>query len=226
MVVLRGDLFLANPWTATNAVVEASAVGMQRSRSLPQRKDPLHQKQGASQQSDVDVGPVEAIEGAAESAPARDEDAGIGLAPGDAEVGVFLVVLQQHIEVRLMVLDQVGFKSQCLRFAIGHDEFDLANLSRHQADTRRQIMPTAEIAADPAAQRFRLADVEDPVLPVAHQVATRLRRNLLQPTLKHLRLYEQRRHGQGVRQRSLNRRSSIRCWPWSEPHRPLAIERF
>ena len=94
-----------------------------------------------------------------------------------------------------MVLDQVGLEGQGLRFTVGDDEFDLADLTRHQTDARRQVMPTAEIAAHPAAQGFGFADVEDPVLSIAHQIATGFRRNLLQPALEHLRLGQQRRHG-------------------------------
>ena len=92
------------------------------------------------------------------------KNARVGLTPGDAEVGIFLVVLQQHVEVGLMVLDQIGFQRQRLGFTVGDDELDLADLTGHQADPRREIVTTAEVAANPAAQSLGFADVEDAIL--------------------------------------------------------------
>ena len=201
MVRLGADLLLANAGAAADVVVEASAVAVEGLGPLAQRKHPLHQGQGAAQQAHIHIGPVEAIEGRTEAAAARDEDARIGLAPGDAEVGVFLVILQQHIEVGLMVLDQVGFQRQRLGFAVGHDELDLADLPHHQGDARAVgVAATAlEIAAHPVAQHLRLADVEDPVLAIPQQVAARFRRHLLEARLELRRLLDQAgRHGRGV----------------------------
>ena len=152
MIVLRADFFLADPRTASDAVVEAGAVGVHRPGSLPQREHPLHQEQGAAQQAHIDIGPVKAIQGAAEATATGDENPWVGLTPGDAEVGVFLVVLQQHVEVRLMVLDQVRLENEGLRLAVGDDELNLTDLACHQPDPWRQIVAAAEIAAYAAAQ--------------------------------------------------------------------------
>ena len=226
MVLLRTDLFLTHAGTASNAVVQAGAIRVHRSRSLAQGKHPLHQKQRATQQAYIDVRAVETIERTAETATPGDEDARIGLAPGDAQVGIFLVVLEQDIEMRLMVLDQVGFKGQGLRFAVGHDELDLAHLTGHQADAGGEVVPTAEVTADATAQAFGFADVEDAVLSIAHQIATWLSGDLLQSLLETVRLRQQRRRRSRGCQGSFSRRSSSRCWPGSAPHHRPPFERF
>ena len=213
MVILGADFFLTNARTTADAVVQTGAVRMERPRSLPQREDSLNQKQRAAQQAHVDIGTIKTIEGAAETAAAGDVDARVGLTPGDAEIGVFLVILQQHVEVRLMVLDQVGFKCEGFGLAVGDDEFDLTDLTCHQADARRQVLATAEVTAHPAAQCLGLADVKDAVLAVPHQIATGFGRNLLQPPLKPLRLSQQRRVQSGFPHGWISLRSSSRCWP-------------
>ena len=198
---------------------------MQRSRTLPQREHPLDQEQRPAQETHIDVGAVEAIQRAAETPSTGDEDAWVRLTPGDAEIGVFLVVLQQHIEVRLMVLDQVGFQCKGLGLAVGDDEFDLAHLTRHQTDARGQIVTTAEVTANPAAKSLGFADVEDSILSISHQVTTGFRRNFLQPSLQPFGLSEQRCSWSAL-QDSLSLRSSSPCWPWSENLRPPATGLF
>jgi hypothetical protein len=43
---------------------------------------------------------------------------------------------------------------------------------------------TLEVTAHATAQQLRFANIENPILPVAHQVTARLRRNLPQPRLE------------------------------------------
>ena len=193
MVSLGADLFLAHPRAAADVVVEASALPVERLGSLAQGEHPLHQGEGAAQQTHIHVGPVKAIQGRAKPPPPGDEDARVGLAPGDAEIGIFLVVFEQHIEVRLVLLDQVGFKRQRLGFTVGDDEFDLAHLAHHQGDARAVAMAatTLEITAHPIAQHLGLADVEDAIAGVAQQIAARLGGHLLEPDLEAFGLLQQ-----------------------------------
>ena len=226
MIVLGTDLLLTHPRATTDAVVQAGPVLMQRPRTLPQGEHPLDQKQGAPKQTHVNVRTVKAVQWAAETPATGDEDSGVSLTPGDAEVGIFLVVLQQHVEVRLMVLDQVGFQRKGLGLAVGDDEFDLAHLASHQPDARRQIVTTAEVTAHPAAQGLGFADVEDSVLSIAHQVTTGFGRNVLQPTLQPFGLSEQRCGRDRILQDPISLRSSSLCWPWSERLHPPGVGPF
>ena len=152
-------------------MVEAGAVRIERSGSLPQRKDALDQKQRAAQQAYIDIWPVKTVERTSETPPSGNKNAGVGLTPGNAQVGIFLVVLQQHVEVGLMVLDQIRLKNQGFRFTVSDDEFDLAHLTGHQANARRQVVTTAEITAHAAAQGLGFAHVKDAILTISHQVA-------------------------------------------------------
>ena len=110
LVIGRADFFLTHTGATTDVVVQAGAVFMQRLRPLAQRKHPFHHREGSPQQANVNIGAVKAIQRTAKTAPPGDENARVILTPGDAEVGIFLVILQQHIEMRLMVFDQVGFQ--------------------------------------------------------------------------------------------------------------------
>ena len=110
LVIGRADFFLTHTGATTDVVVQASAVFMQGLRALAQRKHPFHHREGSPQQANVNIRAVKAIQRTAKTAPPSDENARIILTPGDAEVGIFLVILQQHIEMRLMVFDQVGFQ--------------------------------------------------------------------------------------------------------------------
>ena len=88
--------------------------------------------------------------------------------------------------MRLVVLDQVRFQRQRFGFAVGDDELDLAHLPHHQGDARGVAMAAAalEVAAHAVAQHLGLADVEDAVLGVAHEVAAGLGRHLLEASLQ------------------------------------------
>ena len=172
-------------------MIQTGPIGVQGTRPLPQGKHPLDQEQGPPQQSHIHIRSVEPIQGTSEASTPRDEDPGVGLAPGDAEVRILLVVLEQHVEVRLMVLDQIRLKNQRFGFTVGDDEFDFTDLPRHQADPWRKVVTTSEITSDPAAQCLGLSDVEDPVLPIPHQIATGFGRDLLQPPFETVWLCQQ-----------------------------------
>ena len=56
-----------------------------------------------------------------------------------------------------------------------------------------------EVAAHPIAQYLGLADIENAIVTVAHQVATWLRGQVLEPLLQPLRLLEQRHTAEASR---------------------------
>ncbi len=82
------------------------------------------------------------------------------LADADFEVRKGLVVFEFLVEAGLHVLDQAGFKQQRVDLALGLDEIDRANFGDEvgRADILRG--GRVEIAADPAPQIDRLADVD------------------------------------------------------------------
>ena len=154
VVIIRGDFFLTYAWTTSDAVIQAGSVGMQRAGTLPQRKDPLHKEESSPEQSHIHVRAVKTIEGATEAAPTRNKNAWISFAPGDAEIGIFLVIFKQHIEVGLLVLDQIRLERECFGLAVGDDELNVTNLTHHQTDARAEVVSAAEIAAHTTAQAF------------------------------------------------------------------------
>ena len=172
LIVVAADLFLADPRATADVEVQAGAVAVERLGPLAQGEHPLNHGQGAAQLAHIHVGAVEAVVGFAETPLAGDENARVAFAPGDADIGIFFIVFQQHIEVGLVMLDQVGFQRQRLVFAVGHDEFQVADLAHHQADAGAMAGGIVEIAAHPLAQHLGLADVKNAVVAIAHQVAT------------------------------------------------------
>ena len=54
--------------------------------------------------------------------------------------------------MRLLVLDQIRLESESFGLTVGHDEFDVTDLTHHQADARAQVVSAAEIAAHATAQ--------------------------------------------------------------------------
>ena len=92
---------------------------------------------------------------------ARHIDSRKALGEGQLDVGVSLVVAQQDVEARLLLLDEVILERQRL-FVIGDDNvIDIDRLADERAGLR--VFPTAfvKIRRDPRAQVLGLADVND-----------------------------------------------------------------
>ena len=114
---------------------------------------------------------VGAVIGAAIFAQAAGyEDAGIALGQGQFYVGVSLIVAQQDVEARLLLLDEVIFEGQRF-FVIGDD--DVVNVYGF-ADQRAGfgVFPAAfvEVRRDARAQVLRLAHVDDFALGVLVEI--------------------------------------------------------
>ncbi len=83
------------------------------------------------------------------------------LGEGELHVGVSLVVTQQDVEARLLLLDEVVLQSQRL-FVIGdNDVIYVDRLADQRAGLR--VFPAAfvKVGRDARAQVLRLADVND-----------------------------------------------------------------
>ena len=101
--------------------------------------------------------------------------------------------------MRLLVLNQVRLESQGLGLAVGHDEFNLTDLTHHQPDSRAEVVSAAEIAAHATAQALGLPYIKKSVLTIPHQIAAGLRGDLLQALFQPIRLFDQGRHGSNPR---------------------------
>ena len=89
---------------------------------------------------------------------------------GQLDVRIRLVVAQQDVEARLVLLDQVVFERQRLFFVIDQDVVDIARLA-----DQRPVLTSASCrrrsSCGPAMpQDFGLADVDDPAVRVLVQI--------------------------------------------------------
>ena len=179
---------LTNTRAAANVVVQAGAISKQGLWPLPQGKQTLHQPQRFPQGPRIGVGAVVAIAGLAQLAFAGNEQPRIILRPSNAEIGIFLVILQQRVEVGLMLPNQVGLQGQGFRFRIGNDEFNLRHLPHHQLQARTvQLLPDRlvgltlkrpEVRANPRSEAFGLAYIKDAIAIILHEINPRLPRQL------------------------------------------------
>ena len=85
------------------------------------------------------------------------------------EIGKALVVAQQDVVARPVLLDEVVLEDQ--RLGVGVDDRDLAaaHLAHHRRDLRRQLVG-AKIARHAALEVLRLADVENLAIRIEHAV--------------------------------------------------------
>jgi hypothetical protein len=95
---------------------------------------------------------------------AREVDARELLVHRDRDERIGLVVTQPDVEARLVLLDEVLLGEERLRLAGHEQELDVVDLGDHLAAA------AGEVRRHPAADRLRLADVDDAALRVAEQV--------------------------------------------------------
>ena len=93
----------------------------------------------------------------------------------DDDIGKRLVVAQQHVEARPEALDQVVLEQQRLGLAAGDRELHGPG-RRHHADQARRQAGRLGVGGDPAAQRARLADIEDLAVGADHAIDAGLAR--------------------------------------------------
>ena len=116
------------------------------------------------------AGKVRAEVGGAVLAQApRDVDARVLLA-GQLDVGVGLVVAQQDVEARLVLLDEVVLERQRFFFVVDQDVVDVAGFGDQRAGLDVGQPVVGEVAADAVAQVLGLADVDDPAAGVLVEI--------------------------------------------------------
>ena len=83
--------------------------------------------------------------------------------PGDADIAVTLVILEQNVVLGRMRLDLAGFQHQRLELALTDDDVKGVGVGDHLADLVVVGHTLAEILAYPDAQALGLADINDGV---------------------------------------------------------------
>ena len=112
---------------------------------------------------------------------ARPLDAREVVGQGDLDVGVRLVVLEAHVEARLVALDEVGFQQERLADGVGQRGLDVDHLVDGRFDAQRGRRPARlPVLAHPVAQALGLAHVEDAAAGVLQQVDAGLVRQVLE----------------------------------------------
>ena len=110
------------------------------------------------------------VERAVFAQPARDVDARIFLKRGEADVRIGLVVAQQDVELRLVLLDEVVFERQRFAFVVHDDVIEVGDFADQRTGLGVGPARLQEIGTDARAQRSGLADVEDCAQGVLEQV--------------------------------------------------------
>ena len=83
--------------------------------------------------------------------------------PGDADIAITLVILEQNVVLGGMRLDLAGFQHQRLKLALTDDNVKGVGVGDHLADLVIVGHALAEILAYPDAQALGLADINDGV---------------------------------------------------------------
>ncbi|MPM67526.1 hypothetical protein SDC9_114449 [bioreactor metagenome] len=99
---------------------------------------------------------------------------GIGLADGQADIGVALAVLEQNVIFGLMALNEGALQHQRLKLRIGQDYIEPADLRDQGAGFFTVAGGVLKILGDPVFQGLGLAHVNDLAHLVQHQVDPRL----------------------------------------------------
>ena len=80
---------------------------------------------------------------------------------GEFDVRVGLVVAQQDVEARLVLLDEIVFKCERFLLVIDEDVVDVARFRDQRAGLDVRQLVFVEIAANARPEHLRLADVDD-----------------------------------------------------------------
>ena len=109
----------------------------------------------------------------------------------DAQIGIALVILEQDVVLRHIVLDKRTFQHQRLELRRRRNCLKVVNLRDHTPCLWRMRGGLLKILAHPVLQFFRLADINHRIACVLHEIDARLVRQrqcgLLQFFLCHMR---------------------------------------
>ncbi len=164
-----GQPLHARPQAAVNVILQARLGMKARQIDLAGRHqkmavDEVHQ---AVRQVGRKVGTE--VRGAVLAQAPRDVDARI-LFVGQLDVGIGLVVAQQDVEARLVLLDQVVFERERFLFVVDQDVVDIARFGNQRAGLDVGQLVLGKVAADAVPQDLRLADVDHPPAGVLVQI--------------------------------------------------------
>ena len=180
LIFLRVRLAAAEAVAAAHVMVEAGALLPDIARE-PARAG--RQAEGGADRVDGGAGLAARAEGpeVARAVVRRfvgKREARIGPA-GETDKGVALIVLEQNIVVRLMLLDEGVFEDQRLELAGDKDGVEMVDLRDHAAGLFIVARAELEILADTVFELFRLADVDDLARCVHHQINARGERQVV-----------------------------------------------
>ena len=100
----------------------------------------------------------------------RKRDPRICLAQVEPQIGIALVILQQDVVLGHIVLDERAFEHQRLELRGRADRLEMVDERDHAARLRIVGGRILKVLADAVLQFFRLADVDDRIARVLHQI--------------------------------------------------------
>ena len=178
-VILRTAVLQAPARAAAHVVVEAGALLADIPREFPRA---VRQQQRLGDRAYNVVGLAAPAEGAEVFCPVlpravRQRHFRVLLMQIEPDKRVALVILEQDVVVRLVLLYERVFQHQRLELAARDNDVEVMHLLHHGLDLR-QMLPV-EIAADAVLQLLRLADVYDLSVLVEHDVHARQQRQII-----------------------------------------------
>ena len=132
-------------------------------------EDPTNDTQGSAQHAHIGIRPKETRPRNVESPHHQHTRKRLAERHGNARIA--LVVPERDVELRVVLLDQVVFEEQGLRLAGSDDGVQIGHLPQQETVLRAVPVIAGEIVADPRAETFGLAHVDDfafRVLPEVH----------------------------------------------------------
>ena len=87
-----------------------------------------------------------------------------------ADIAITFIVFEQDIVFRHMLLNQAAFEHQRFKFAVGYNIVKMVHVFDHFAHFDCVAVRRAEILADAVFERFCLADINNFILLVFHDI--------------------------------------------------------
>ncbi len=145
-------------------VEEAIAAGADREEVLDERQVPPEE---------LDLGERPEVAGAVVQHPTRDVYAREVLVQRDLDVRIGLVVPEDDVEPRIVLLDQVRLEEQRLGRRAGHDPVEVLHVAHEHARLVGERGRRLQVGTHPGPQVTRLPHVQDPPARVPEEVHPR-----------------------------------------------------
>ena len=156
-----GEVFDAGAETAADVVLQAGArvVAGEVDLAAGQKKAAMDEVDDAVGEVAGEVGAV--VDAAVAAEAAGDEDFRPAIAEGELYIGIGFVVAQQDVEAGLALLDEVVFQRERFVLVVDEDVVDVDGIAHEGAGFGVGLGGFKEVGADPGAEVFGLADVDD-----------------------------------------------------------------